>query len=84
MTTADLIAATVLFGPAAIAIPALAYRILAGRRDTAAVAAVLDELRSQHQTHTTEPNTPPDSGEPQPHPAALAPVIPAARHRRTA
>jgi hypothetical protein len=68
VTTADLIAAAVLFGPAAIAFPALACRILAGRRDTAAVAAVLDELRAQETDRSEEPQPP--------QPGDLAPVNP--------
>jgi hypothetical protein len=75
VTTADLIAAAVLFGPAVIAFPALAYRVLAGRRDTAAVAAVLDELRAQDQAHATGPNTPTDG---------VAPVIPLNARRHAA
>jgi hypothetical protein len=73
----DLIAAAVLFGPAAVAVPALVPRIIAGRRETAAVAAVLDELRAQE--------TGVAGSAPQPHrPGDLAPVIPISRRRPAA
>jgi hypothetical protein len=68
VTTADLIAAAVLFGPATLAAPALAYRIITDRRQDAAVLAVLAE-------HHTTPAAPPDGGQPQPDGGGLAEVV---------
>ncbi len=57
MTTADLIAASVLFGPAALTAPVLAYRIVTEHRRATATAAVLAEVQRDR-------NAGPDDSEP--------------------
>jgi hypothetical protein len=74
VTAADIIAAAVLFGPTTLATPALAWRIVAERRDAATTAAVLAEFRPGTDTDGT--SAPPDGGEDQPVADDLAEVIP--------
>ena len=87
---ADLIAAAILFGPAALATPPL---LLATRHRTRHGRAVLAMLAQERALRAGSPNPedtpPPDGGQPTPAPQApptttttsgLAPVIPLHRH----
>ena len=79
---ADLIAAGILFGPAAVALPALAVAWHRGNHHREAERALLTLMHTARAAGTVPP-TPP-AREPLPAGARPADVIDIAAHRRTA
>ena len=81
MNTADVIAAAVLFGPAAVIGPPLLVAAHRGTRHSKAVLAMLAQERAKRAVPAAEDGPPPDGGQPTPLPdtAPLAQVIPLRR-----